>query len=429
MPELVWGAASDTGRVRSNNEDNLFVSDRLFVVADGMGGHRGGEVASQIAVAALRANFSDQTVDGLIEAVRRANDAVFTQATDDPDLRGMGTTLVALAPIDEDEDDDTALAVVNVGDSRMYLFRDGELERVTEDHSLVEEMVRDGRISPDEALTHPRRNIVTRALGIDTTVEVDGYPVVPYRGDRFVLCSDGLYDEVDDARIAATLRRFADPGDAANELVRLANDSGGHDNISVIVVDVVDDGGQAEKASTALARERRTTTSSAEQDLAGFTAPQSEAPAAAAAVEPKPEPKPPRPRRFTWRVAVFIVLVVVVLAGAATAVGWYARKSYYVGFDGDQVTIFKGRQGGLLWFDPTVEEHTVIVRADVPPARLRQLEDGNEVASLAAAHRYLDNLQEQIDELHPSTTTTSTTITRTTSTTSSTSTTTAAPPP
>lgn len=428
MPELSWGAASDTGRVRSNNEDNLFVSDGLFVVADGMGGHRGGEVASQIAVAALRANFSDQTVDGLIEAVRRANDAVFSHATDDPDLRGMGTTLVALAPIDED--DDTALAVVNVGDSRMYLFRDGELERVTEDHSLVEEMVRDGRISPDEALTHPRRNIVTRALGIDDNVEVDGYPVVPYKGDRFVLCSDGLYDEVDDARIAATLRRFADPGEAANELVRLANDSGGHDNISVIVVDVVDDGGRAEGASKALARDRRTTTSASSPDLAGFTAEAPARPAGAARVEPesRPEPEPPRPRRLTWRVAVFVLVLLVVLAGAAGAIGWYARKSFHVGFDGDQVTIFKGRQGGLLWFDPTVVERTGIARADVPPARLRQLEDGNEVASLDEARRYVANLQDQIDALDPPTTTTTTT-TPTASSTSSGATTTAAPPP
>ena len=159
----------------------------------------------------------------------------------------MGTTLVALAPVDDDD----LVAWVHVGDSRIYLFRDGELEQLTEDHSLVEQWVREGTISPEEARSHPQRNILTRALGIGADVGIDAGTVIPYAGDRFVLCSDGLFNEVDEPRIESTLRRLADPQEASRELVRQAIDSGGRDNITVIVVDVVDDD---DAAMTAAAR-------------------------------------------------------------------------------------------------------------------------------------------------------------------------------
>ena len=170
MVVLRWGEATDVGRVRTNNEDALFTSDRLFAVADGMGGHQGGEVASDTALRTLGQAFVESTTEGLLDAAHDANDAVLERAAGDPDLRGMGTTLVAIAPMEDSE----AIAWVNVGDSRLYLLRDGDLTQISEDHSLVQEAVRAGDLSPEEAQTHPQRNIVTRALGIDPDIEIDG---------------------------------------------------------------------------------------------------------------------------------------------------------------------------------------------------------------------------------------------------------------
>src|SRR3954447_16108346 len=225
MVTLRHGSATDVGRVRTNNEDALFISDRLYVVADGMGGHQGGEVASETAVRTMRETFVESTTNGLLEAAREANDAVIGRAAEDPDLHGMGTTLVAIAPTEDGD----ALAWINVGDSRLYLLRGGELTQVSQDHSLVEEAVRSGELSPEEARTHPQRNIVTRALGIGANVTIDGDRVDAVADDRFLLCSDGLTDLVDDGKIAATLRQLADPGEAASELVRIANEAGGRD--------------------------------------------------------------------------------------------------------------------------------------------------------------------------------------------------------
>jgi protein phosphatase len=408
---LRWGAATDVGRNRTNNEDSSLVAESLFAVADGMGGHQAGEVASQIAVAALRAGFDEHTTDGLREAVRQANEAVYRQGMSDPDLRGMGTTLVAVAVVGTgDNGDSEQIAFVNVGDSRIYLLRDGELEQLTDDHTVVDEMVREGRLDPVEAETHPQRHIITRALGIDEDVAVDTGEVMPFAGDRFLLCSDGLSNEVDSARMASVLRRIEDPTDAANELVRLALENGGRDNITVVLVDVVDDGDRA------LAAARSATATGVHHDLAGFTTAgerdDNGRAAAAGKAEERPKRSGRRPRRFTWRVAAFVLAVVVVLAGAAGAIGWYARHTYFVGFDGDEVVVFQGRPGGVLWFDPTVEQRTGIDRADVPESALPRLRDGIQEGSMAEAQAFVRNLEEDINP--PTTTTTSTTSTTTT---------------
>jgi serine/threonine protein phosphatase PrpC len=250
---LRWGGATHVGRVRSTNDDNYMARDDigLWAVADGMGGHRGGDVASAIASEAVGRSFAEHTVDGLVEAIEQANQAVYETAAGDPELTGMGTTMVALAVVDEDGDE--LLAVANVGDSRVYRYSVGELEQLTDDHSLVADLVREGSLSPEEAAVHPQRNIVTRALGVNDRVPVDILTVEPVAGDRFLLCSDGLFNEVAEPGIAAVLRRVDDPGEAAAELVHLAVDSGGRDNVTVVVVDVVDDGGRAGEASDALA--------------------------------------------------------------------------------------------------------------------------------------------------------------------------------
>ncbi|MDQ4070760.1 MAG: Stp1/IreP family PP2C-type Ser/Thr phosphatase, partial [Actinomycetota bacterium] len=249
MTVLRAGAATDVGQVRQINEDRYLADERLFAVADGVGGHQAGEVASQTAVDTLLKTFEEgeQTTEGLIAAVEAANHAVWQLAQGSREKRGMGTTLTALALVRENGEEQLALA--NVGDSRTYLLQQGDLIQLTEDHSLVEELVRDGKLSPDEAQTHPQRSIITRALGMEPEIEVDSWEIIPFQGDRILLCSDGLTNELSDERIASTLRQLADPQEAARDLVRQARAAGGSDNITVVVVDVVDDDGRSQRAS------------------------------------------------------------------------------------------------------------------------------------------------------------------------------------
>ena len=253
MTTLRGGAATDVGRVRQINEDRYLCDEdgSLFAVADGVGGHQAGEVAAQTAVETLQETFTDPTIEGLSSAVQQASEAVWRLAQTASEKRGMGTTLTALALVVQDGDEQLGLA--NVGDSRAYLLQHGQLEQVTEDHSLVEEMVREGKLTRQEAAVHPQRSIITRALGMEPQIEVDVWQLIPYRGDRLLLCSDGLTNELSDERIAATLRQLADPTDAARDLVRQARAEGGGDNITVVVIDVVDDDDRAERASVALA--------------------------------------------------------------------------------------------------------------------------------------------------------------------------------
>lgn len=232
------GSATDVGRVRTVNEDRVLESLTLFAVADGMGGHAGGEVAARTAIESLQAGFArNPTTDGLLEAVREANRAVWERSLRDAQVRGMGTTLTAAALVGGNGQD--RLALVNVGDSRAYRFRRGELVQLTTDHSVAEELVTRGELTAAEAAVHPHRHILTRALGVGPEVEVDAWEVLPAQGDRFLLCSDGLTNEVAPERIASVLASTPDPRQAAEVLVRTANEHGGSDNITVVVVDVV----------------------------------------------------------------------------------------------------------------------------------------------------------------------------------------------
>lgn len=242
--ELRWGATTHQGRVRQGNEDAFMACPNLFVVADGMGGHNAGEVASAMAVASLSAGAGQgiKSPSELELLIRIANAAIYTASTTYADQRGMGTTITAVARLNNDESESGQrfeLAIANVGDSRTYLKRNNELLRVTLDHSYVQALVNEGFISIAEARVHPRRNIVTRALGIESDVEVDISVVEVQHGDRFVLCSDGLVDEADDEEIDTVLYSHETPQMAAEDLVTLANDHGGRDNTTVIVVDVI----------------------------------------------------------------------------------------------------------------------------------------------------------------------------------------------
>jgi len=447
-----WGGATDVGRVRTSNQDQFLARPDLdlWAVADGMGGHSGGEVASQIACDTLGRAYADQTVDGLIEAVEQANSAVYRAGHDNPDLTGMGTTVVALAAVRHEGDD--VLAIANVGDSRCYRYADGELDQVTTDHSLVADLVRDGSLSPEEAAVHPQRNIVTRVLGVYDSVPVDVFAVDPRDGDRYVLCSDGLFNEVPEPAIAAVLRRERDPDAAARHLVHLAVEGGGRDNVTVVVVDVVDDGGRASTASAALARDGgaggpggpRPSPAYAEDDAdrwrsrrrrRGDTAEIDAVPGGSVLADPEvgdgeDEPEAGRPRRrrrFTWRVAMFTLLILVVIGGAVATIQWYGTSAYFVGFEGDRVAIFKGRPGGLLWIEPELVDVTDLERERVPESRRQDIDQAIEQTSLSDARRYVANVTEQADELHPLSTTTSTVATTTTSSAPPATTTTAAP--
>ncbi len=226
---------SHPGRKRRRNEDAWVCQPPLFAVADGMGGARGGEIASRVAATAL-----GETVDGSGEArvvalIQEANRQVFQRARDDADTSGMGTTItVALV-------EDRVVAIGHVGDSRAYLIRDHKVEQLTDDHSLVAELVRSGRLSPEEAEIHPQRSVITRALGTDPDVDVDSFSVEGQPGDVFLICSDGLTSMVDDETILGIVdERRANLDAAAKELVGAANRSGGEDNITVVFFELTD---------------------------------------------------------------------------------------------------------------------------------------------------------------------------------------------
>ena len=241
QPAVRWGAASHVGLVRTGNEDAFVSEPMVFGVADGMGGHQAGEVASDIAATIIRDRLKTgaSNVGVVVASVVEANASIYQAAHASADHQGMGTTLTALVVMRADESNVARFALVNVGDSRTYLLRNGELHRATVDHSYVQELVNTGHISEDEARTHPRRNIVTRALGIEPTVRVDTWLVPMVHGDRFILCSDGLVDEVHDDDIAEIAIALTDPQLCADQLIAKANANGGRDNVTVVVVDVL----------------------------------------------------------------------------------------------------------------------------------------------------------------------------------------------
>jgi len=402
VTRFAWGAASDTGRVRQANEDSFLAVDGLFAVADGMGGHQAGEVASHLALECLQDGFTAAGTDVLVRSVEDANRTLVSRSTADPELAGMGTTLVAMALVDANGRD--AIGVVNVGDSRLYLMSDGNLAQITEDHSLVATMERQGRLTAAEAAVHPQRNILTRALGIDGSVLVDSWEILPIIGDRYLICSDGLFNEVDENRISATLRRIADPSEACRELIRLANEGGGRDNITCVIVDIIDDAGRDPNADPA----NRVRTSQTGGDLTYEEPP---------TAEPK-EPRAPGALRssFTWRVGVFIAAFVFVILAGFAFIWWTGTKTWYVGVSGQNVAIFHGKPGGVLWIQPELAEESELLVANVPQAAMFDVENGVEQPSLGSARSYIANLIEQNAKSASSTSSSSTSTSSTTTT-------------
>jgi PPM family protein phosphatase len=285
------GSATDVGRVRTVNQDLPLERPNLYAVADGMGGHVGGEVAARVAVETLERAFERApSSEGLRRAFSEANTAVWEQSQTDADLRGMGTTLTAMALVGGTGGGDV-LALANVGDSRAYVFSEGQLAQVTDDHSLAEERMRHGEMTEAEAAVHPQRHILTRALGVSPEVDADMWQLELRSGDRVLLCSDGLSNEVGTDEMADILAEVGDPEEAAQRLVAAANEHGGADNITVVVVDVQigEDGENAASRVTPLGLQAAAVTVPAAAATTGAVAAGVEAGEPASAPEPAPE--------------------------------------------------------------------------------------------------------------------------------------------
>ena len=379
---LVFAAATDVGRMRKNNEDSYLSAKPVAAVADGMGGHSAGEVASAIAIEELaalgsRGPWENETAatDDLKQAILRANRRIREMAAGDRKLLGMGTTLVALL------EDGDMVHVANVGDSRGYLLRQGELSQVTVDHSLVQELVDDGRLSPEDAERHPQRSVITRALGIDPEVEFDLFTYKLQVGDRLLLCSDGLSDVVEPAQIRNVLLRVRNSHQAARKLVTVANEQGGPDNITVIVVDAVDE------ATAQAMEEGGDTTGDLAVGSATGALPVVDGDGAggrggrAARSKDRSVARHRRLQRFL--VAGIVVLVVAALLVAGRS---FLFSRYWVGFDGDTVAVFQGVPGDVagIQFSRLVER-TPVTRAEVPAGYAARLEDGVLADNLADA--------------------------------------------
>ena len=379
--KLRWGATTDVGMVRQQNEDAFYAEENLFIVADGMGGHNAGEVASELAVTTVKAGARNgiRTMDQFREVVQQANTAIYTASLDDSTQSGMGTTLTALAVVPGEQ---PLVLVANVGDSRTYLYRGGVLSRVSVDHSYVQELVNEGIITPEEARVHPRRNIVTRAMGIERFVMVDVFSQLVRTGDRLVLCSDGLVDEVSDADITTVLTQHSDPQDTAEALVMVANANGGRDNTTVIVVDVLDDISEPVDLP--------------EADVTGSTP-----------VVPSVPLARPEKKRFKVGVVLFWSVLTALVISAVTIIGVYARSGYFIGFDSDEnVAVYRGRPGGVLWFNPTVDTQTRIAGEDLPEDILRDVALNRTFSSSAQAQKYLSFVKIAIIDATTTTTTT-----------------------
>ena len=389
----VVGAKSDVGRVRDGNEDSFLLQEPYFAVADGMGGHLAGDVASRIAVQTISEHTDDGSAgpEGLERAVKDANAAIYQKASSDPSLHGMGTTCTLVLV------DGSNLHIAHVGDSRAYMLRNDEISLLTEDHTLVGRMVKEGRLRPEDAERHPQRSIITRALGVDAEVEVDLLTIPVESGDRVLLCSDGLTSMINADAIRGILTRNKDPQAAVEELIAAANDAGGEDNITAVLLAFNGDGGgvAAHVAETSVpgagAPRRRENTqpgATSEEATGAFDVPKR--PVATAGRERKSHP-----------ILVTVLLIVAVLVAAAAAFKYLiVENSYYVAATDDgRVGIFRGLPDEVLGmtFQEVVETSEVRVD-DLPSFLVEDVEDAIESESLEDARATLANLEERAQD-------------------------------
>ena len=366
--KVAAAVATHVGLVREGNEDSYLTDEPLFAVADGMGGHRGGEVASQLAVETLEKLFQ-KGIGELPDQVQEANRVVFERSVVDEKVAGMGTTLTA-ALVEGDR-----VRLAHVGDSRAYLLRDGGLRLLTEDHTLVHRMVTEGEISREEAETHPQRSVLTRALGVETVVDVDDDSIQVRPGDRLLLCTDGLTSMVSEQAVEEALRTVPDPHEAAQRLVQLANEGGGADNTTVVVLDFSD------HAPVARAKEE----------------PSREV------IAPAPTPEPARSRRrLPRKLLVWIGIIVALVVVAIVGLRLYLDSQWYVGVSDGHVAIFQGIPTEVAGF----ELHHVVVQTTISAEKAESLAvyqdrlgDGITAENREGASAIVEQIRQDVEEM------------------------------
>ena len=342
-----FGSRTDIGCLRDHNEDSLVVTPPLFAVADGMGGHAAGEVASEIAVRVLSELAPEHPdVEALGRAIEEANRAVIQAAREGRGRQGMGTTMTAAMLEGE------RLVIAQVGDSRAYLLHQGKLQQLTRDHSLMADMIEAGQLTPEEARTHPQRSVITRALGSDAHLHPDIYEINVETGDRLLICSDGLSGMIFDDQIENTLRRVQDPQRCASQLVNEAIAAGGHDNVTVIVADVT---GYADVRRKKLARKTKLS------------------------------------------IALVLVLFAAIIAGAAWGTQTYLNTAAYLANDNGKVAVYRGVPGSVLGLSFShLERTTDVTVADLQPGVANRLNEGIRVDDMEAADALVKEYEDEI---------------------------------
>jgi PPM family protein phosphatase len=393
---LDYAALSDVGRVRRNNEDSAYAGPHLLLLADGMGGAAAGEVASAAAVQVIRkldkpGISGEDMIEALAGAVHRANDRLSELVEEDPEREGMGSTVTALMF------DGQQLGLAHLGDSRAYRMRDGLLYQLSHDHTFVQSLVDEGRISKEEAFTHPHRNLILRVLDGRPDSDPDLEILDVRAGDRLMLCSDGLPDYVSDEVIAASMADGT-PDSVVVELITHALEAGSNDNVTCVVADVIETspssgenpqlvGAAAELAQGGTGRGEPTVVVPGHGSGGG---------AGGAVLDPEELRYAPRPpKRFPWlrRIAVLVVIL-----GLIGGVGWFAyswtQKQYYVGTDGDYVAIFKGVEGDIPGLTLTSVYEKQDLQVDKLPTYSReQVENNIQADDLPGARTIVSELE------------------------------------
>jgi protein phosphatase len=373
MNVLASSARTDTGRKRRRNEDAFVCEPPLFAIADGMGGAQAGEVASRLAAESLREGDRGDlsTLEQAVELIREANRRVYAYSSENASTRGMGTTMT-VALVDRDR-----VTIGHVGDSRAYLLRDEQLTQLTQDHSLVAELVRSGRLTPEEAETHPRRSVITRALGTDSDVEVDVFSVQAREGDLYLLCSDGLTSMITDAEIESILASArANLDDATKRLIEAANHAGGEDNITVVLFEL--EGGAPE-----LAEESENEKTLTESDAVPVLK-----------LEPKRDPRIHRSRRLMLLAPVLVFLIALIGLGVFTI-----STAHFVGVEPDgHVAVYQGLPyelpGGIHLYQP-VRVSSNLYAAQLTASERRKFFD-HDLHSYGDTTRELTELEEDV---------------------------------
>ncbi|MER7005287.1 PP2C family serine/threonine-protein phosphatase [Dactylosporangium sp. NPDC000555] len=408
---LRYAARSDRGLIRSGNQDSVYAGPRLLAVADGMGGMAAGDVASNIVIATMAPLDEDVPGNAMIDTLRNAVDLANQQIRDaveeNPAMEGMGTTLTAMLF------SGTKMGMVHIGDSRAYLVRDGEFAQVTKDDTYVQMLVDEGRISLEEANSHPQRSLLTRALdGRDADPEYSVRQVKP--GDRYLLCSDGLSGVVSAETIESTLREYVDPNQCASRLIELALRGGGPDNITVIVADVTDEDIVEERpiVGGAAAQDRGMATS-ADQSMSSARGAALAAPRPPVPADEQPRPQEPvaagrqdgeqRSRRHPVRTTVLLVVLLGLLGGGLWY-GWSVTQSrYYVGAtESGRVAIFKGVPANIAWLKlgHVYQESATLTLDDLTPAAQGAVKQGIQVDNLEQAQEKMAALEDPSDPSH-----------------------------